>query len=120
MYDFKSKYKEEIELNEDMFKTLCSYQTATEDKKALKMIRNHLQPKTVQAPPTLAPPPITTITTTTVTTTTIMNPPKRLTINVGKDANMGECIKEMETNKLFLKMKERAEIELDDSEMITI
>ena len=120
MRKFKEKYCEDLEMNEVMFKTLCSYQQATKDKKALKMIEDVLYPEqpTIQAPPTLRPP--TTITTITKTTTMIMNPPPKLTVNIGKNANMANCIKEMESNRLFLKMRERAEIELDDSKIITI
>jgi len=80
--------------HKDMFKTLCvAYE-------------NTIEQPIIQAP-TLRPPPMR-ITTTTITT--IENPTPNLRVII-KDVNMGECVKEITNNKLFLKYQERAEME---------
>ncbi len=125
MYDFRAKYKESIELDESQFITLCKFRNVTNDKKALKLILNHLQPKViVQVPIVLNPPPITRIvkrTVTTTTTTTIERTDFTGCVNELKEffeSGTKVTIGKHNDSEVGIKSKEEIKLILDANEMV--
>lgn len=100
---FNQTYKDSIILNESQFETLCKYQNSTEDPKALEIIKNHLiskqqKPMNLNSPRAVYEQPIERIR---------ISKPKPI---ITKSVNMAMCIKEIESNNLFLRMKARCEV----------